>query len=110
MKPDFTHSTIKTNFPIDDNSTIVDTTINNGTYGTKTTRTYRIRIHVKNSQEEMTEYIKFTNEVSDLRKKNKLTVDKDDSLSHPSFVIQYPKENIDGSYFIIKNYTFFLDT
>jgi len=107
MNPDF--STIKTKFIIDENSAITNTTVNNGDFGSRSLRTYRIKVRVNGPQEEMAEYLRFTKELNELRLKESLTVDKDDPLSYPSFIIHYPKKDKDGSYFIIKNYTVFLD-
>lgn len=66
---------------------------------------YRVRVKVNGSQDEMTEYIRFTDEVAKLREEGALTYDKEDPSTRPMFIIDYPKENIDGSYFVIKCYT-----
>lgn len=65
---------------------------------------YRTRVKVTNSQEEMTEFIKFTQELAELRAQNKLIVDKEDSSTRPAFEFDYPKED-KGSYFVVKNFT-----
>lgn len=70
-----------------------------------TLRHYRIRVRVVTPQEEMTEFIRFTDELAKLRQQRKLTVDKDDPTTHPAFIIQYPRDSIDGAYFIVKSYT-----
>lgn len=72
---------------------------------TRSMRNYRIKIKVINAQDEMSEFIRFTSELSKLREQGKLTVDKDDATTFPAFIIQYPKESFEGSYFIIKCYT-----
>jgi len=69
----------------------------------KTTKHYRIRIKVRNAQEEMTEYIRFTQEITKFKEEGRLIIE-DDQTYEPAFIIKYPKKNIDGSYFIIKNY------
>lgn len=71
-------------------------------------RTYRISLKVRNSQEEMTEFIRFTTELAQLRKDKKLAYSKDVALQ-PAFIIQYPKEDIDGSYYVVKCYSVVLD-
>lgn len=68
-------------------------------------RSFRIRVKVTSAQEEMSEFIRFTDELSKLRQQGKLTVDKEDPTTFPAFIIKYPKEDMDGSYFIIKSYT-----
>lgn len=71
----------------------------------RTLKHYKIRTKVTNSQEEMTEFIRFTSEVGKHRDDNTLAVERDDPSTRPSFVLEYPKENIDGSYFVIKCWT-----
>jgi hypothetical protein len=65
---------------------------------------YQIRIHIKDVQDEMREFIKFSDELARYRKNGTLMVDKDDPSTKPAFIVEYPKEDIDGSFFIIKNY------
>ena len=65
---------------------------------------YKIRIKVRNPQEEMTEFIRFTSEMAELRSTGVLTVDKDDPTTKPAFILEYPHSDVDGSYFIIKSY------
>lgn len=64
---------------------------------------YRIRVKVNNAQEEMTEFIRFIEDVTSKRKDNTLTVDRDDPTTLPSFILDYPKDSTTG--FIIKCYT-----
>jgi hypothetical protein len=66
---------------------------------------YRTRVKVNSSQDEMTEFIKFTDELAKYREQEKLVVDKDDSSTTPAFEFDFPKENRDGSYFIVKRFT-----
>lgn len=68
-------------------------------------RNYRVKVKVINSQDEMGEFIRFTDELAKLRQQGKLTVDRDDATTYPAFVIQYPREDLDGSYFVVKCYT-----
>lgn len=72
---------------------------------TKVLKQYRIRVKVYNPQEEMTEYIRFTEEIAKHRANGTLAYDKEDGNTRPAFIIEYPKENIDGGYFVIKSYT-----
>jgi hypothetical protein len=68
-------------------------------------KNFKTRVKVYNSKEEMAEFIKFTDEISKLRAENKLIVDRDDPSTRPAFVIEFPKENIDNGYFVIKCFT-----
>ena len=72
---------------------------------TRTLKHYKVRVKVNTTQDEMTEFIRFTDQLNDLRSKGNLTFDKEDPSTRPAFIIDYPKDNIDGSYFIIKSYT-----
>lgn len=73
----------------------------------KAWRRYYIKVIVRNSQEEMTEFMRFTDELAKCRNNGTLTWDREDNATRPSFIIDYPKENRDGSYIIIKNYCVF---
>lgn len=64
-----------------------------------------IRIRVRNKEEEMSEYLKFTDLIDQKRTNGKLVVRDANPASKPSFVIDYPKIDIDGCYFVIKSYT-----
>ena len=66
---------------------------------------FKTRVKVSSSQHEMTEFINFTKELAKLRAENKLVVDKEDPSTRPAFVIDFPKENKDGGWFIIKCFT-----
>lgn len=100
--------TEKTTFPLDSKGSTIST-INKYRNGAveKALKHFRIRVHVKNSQDEMTEFIRFTDELDRCRKNGTLTSDREDASTKPAFIIDYPKENIDGSYFIIKSYCLF---
>lgn len=70
----------------------------------KVLKSYKIRVAVKNAQEEMTEFIRFTDEIRKKRQQGKLTIDLHDPSTFPAFIIEYPK-NDQGSYFVIKTYS-----
>lgn len=99
----------KTTHFIDENSSLADTVKYHQGTAERAIRSFKIKVRVASPQEEMAEFIRFTEELSKLRKVGKLTADKDDGATYPSFIIQYPKEDIDGSYFIVKCYSIFLD-
>ncbi|GAC1501805.1 MAG: hypothetical protein NVS1B10_06220 [Candidatus Saccharimonadales bacterium] len=63
------------------------------------------RIKVHNKQDETTEYLKFSKLMHELRDKKILAVNERDHTTRPSFVLLFPKTDIDGSYFVIVTYT-----
>jgi hypothetical protein len=100
------YGSTKTIYPIDESgSTIVRVETYWRGSVTKVHMQYRIRVKVYSAKEELTEYLKFTDEIANRRKDGTLAYDRDDMSSRPSFIIEYPKENVDGGYFIIKSYT-----
>lgn len=98
------YGTEKTTVTADDGSSV--TTIAKYREGERERiiRHYRLRVRVRSSQDEMTEYIRFTEELSRCRQNNILTYDREDASTRPAFIIDYPKNDVDGSYFVIKNY------
>lgn len=98
------YGTEKTITPIDTDSSI--TTIKKIDKGEpyKVMRQYRIRVSVRNAQEELTEFVRFTTELTKLRKEKKLAIDANDPLTTPHFMVDYPKQDL-GNWFIIKCYT-----
>ena len=74
-------------------------------YVARTLRNYRIRVKVANSQEEMSEFIRFTGELERLKDEGRLAVDKEDGATYPAFVIEYPKNDYNGARFVVKSYT-----
>ena len=67
-------------------------------------RHYRFKIKVMDDKQELEEFMRFTNEIKSLRRKKLLMVDRSDPQTVPSFIIEYPKTNLDGGWFVIKNY------
>lgn len=63
---------------------------------------FRVRIKVPDTQSETAEYLKFSDEIRMKREEGVLTSDKEDRTTLPSFVLEFPKHNEDGSYFILK--------
>ena len=101
--------TEKTTYPIDANSSMSDSVKYHNGLAEKAVRSYRVRVKVGSSKEEMTEFIRFMEDISKLRGEGKLTVDRDDTDTYPAFIVHYPKEDIDGSWFVIKCYSVLLD-
>lgn len=72
----------------------------------KTFKQYNVRVKVRDSKEEMAEYLKHAESIRGLRTSGQLVIkDNDDNTLVPSFRIEYPKSDIDGSYFIIKSWS-----
>lgn len=94
----------KTTIVINENLSLTDIKKIKDSEPYATWRQYRIRVSVRNSQEEMAEFIRFTKEIAERKVKAKLICDKHDPSTFPAFIIEYPK-NDQGSYFIIKRYT-----
>lgn len=102
------HGTKKAIYPIDSNSSIVKIKKYRNGKAEKTMTHYRIKVHVKNAQEELSEFIRFTEELQRCRQSKTLTFDREDkNATRPAFIIDYPQDMTDGSYFIIKCYTVF---
>lgn len=100
------YGTEKTTYPLDDDgSALVSIKKYRNGNVERTFRHYRIRIHVAGPKEELAEFIRFTEEIARCRQNNTLSVDKEDASTRPSFIIEYPSKDIDGSYFVIKSYT-----
>lgn len=66
---------------------------------------YRIRVKVRDSKQEMAEYLKFNDLLREKRLLNRLITKDADASLLPNLVIEYPKYDEDGSYFIIKSWT-----
>lgn len=94
-----------TTYPLDNKGSTIATVkkVRNGETE-KVIKHYRIKVHVRNSQEEMMEFMRFTEELSRCRKNGTLTHDKEDTSTRPAFIIEYPRYDVDGSYFVTKNY------
>lgn len=71
----------------------------------KVIKQFRIRIKVGSAQQEMSEYIKFTDELRKKREAGVLVKEKDDPSTIPAFVIDFPRFDEDGTYFVIKSWS-----
>lgn len=63
------------------------------------------RYRVANKKEEMTEYIRFTDLLTKKRLLNRLVIKDEDPTTMPAFRIEYPKYDVDGSYFVVMCWT-----
>jgi hypothetical protein len=61
------------------------------------------RVRVASAQDEMTEYLNFSEMLRGLRLKGLLLFDKEDKTTLPSFTIIYPKEDA-GYYQVVLNW------
>jgi hypothetical protein len=75
----------------------------------KTYRQVQDRVKVTNINEETAEYIKHTDRVREKKKLGLLVVKDEDKTLAPTFIIEYPKHDIDGSYFVVSSWTEFTD-
>ena len=87
------------------NSTVSVTTRYHNFEAKKLIRRHVIRKKVLSKQDEMTEYLTFTDMIELKRKTGELVISDADPATKPSFVIEFPKNNVDGSYFIVQMYT-----
>lgn len=60
----------------------------------KKEKRYDIRVKVNSRQQELAEYMRFSDEIADNKERKDI-----------SFCIEYPKKDTDGTYFVIKGYT-----
>ena len=67
-------------------------------------KTFSVRVKVRDSKEEMAEYLRYTDSIKE-KKQDGLLVMKEGSDYMPSFAIEYPKFDTDGSYFVIKSWS-----
>jgi hypothetical protein len=64
-----------------------------------------VRIKVIDKRDETTQYLLFSDLIEEKRQAGTLVVRDADPHSRPSFTIEYPKTNIDGTYFVVRSYT-----
>ena len=93
-----------TTFPLG-NSTRTNIEVYNDGERVKTLKSYRIKVRVQGTQDEMTEFIKFTDKLRQLHSQGKLAVIKENPTTHPAFVFEYIKDNFEDGHFIYKCYT-----
>jgi hypothetical protein len=63
------------------------------------------RSKVKDAKEEMVEFMKHSDNVRQKKLAGVLVIKDDDKSLQPHFVVEYPKHDIDGSYFVISSWT-----
>ncbi len=76
-----------------------------GSEVTSIQKQYKVRIKVFNQEDERTEYRQFSDFISKKKGEGKLVVKDDDQTTRPNFLVEHPKHDVDGSYFIIKSWT-----
>lgn len=71
----------------------------------KAFKRYSIRVKVNNKKDETTEYLNFSEMIAEKRRAGLLVLRDPDPDTRPSFCVDYPKTDTDGSYFIIRTHT-----
>lgn len=64
-----------------------------------------VRVKVYNKKEETVEYLSWSNLLEKHRQEGTLVRGDQDQNLKPSFIIEYPKHNNDGGYFVIRSFT-----
>lgn len=64
-----------------------------------------LRIKVYGKQDETTQYLLFSSLIDEKRRAGLLIVRDSDPSTRPSFTVEYPKTDHDGSYFVIRSHT-----
>lgn len=91
---------------VDGNGSTKSETINyRGGKVNKSIKSYQIRVKVFNVKDEMTEFIKFSDEIRLKRSAGVLSYIQSEPTTKPYFVVEFPENDVDGSYFIIKNWS-----
>ena len=62
---------------------------------------HKPRFKVANKKEEMTRYLEFTDILTQKRKLNRLVIRDEDPTTMPAFLVEFPKYDTDGSYFVV---------
>lgn len=71
----------------------------------KSLRQFHIRVKVGDTQAETAEFLRFSDDLRLKREAGTLVIDREDASTIPAFLIDYPKKDIDGSYFVVKRWT-----
>ena len=64
-----------------------------------------VRIKVRTKQDETTQYLLWSDMIDLARADGKLLTRDSDPATSPSFIIEYPKHDIDGAYYVIRSHT-----
>lgn len=95
----------QTNTLDDQGSTISSLKVYNAGEVVKDFVKHRMRVKVANVKQEMVEFMKFSDDIRRKRESNRLVVLKDDPTTLPAFVVEFPKFDSDGGYFVILQWT-----
>lgn len=68
-------------------------------------RRVSLRIKVSNKKDETAQYLQFSDLIEQKRNEGALIVRDADPATKPSFVIEYPRSNSDGGYFVVRTHT-----
>lgn len=64
-----------------------------------------LRIKVADKREETTQFLMFSDLIAEKRRAGVLIVRDNDPATLPAFMLEYPKRDVDGSYFIVRSFT-----
>ena len=95
----------QTNTLDEQGSTISSLKVYNGGEVVKDFVKHRMRVKVANVKQEMVEFMKFSDDIRKRRENKRLVVLKDDPTTLPAFVVEFPKFDNDGGYFVILQWT-----
>lgn len=71
---------------------------------TKTYKQFKERYKVSNQKEQMVEFMRHSDKILEKHKAGLLVIRDDDPLLYPAFWTEYPKVDIDGSYFVVSQW------
>lgn len=77
--------------------------IRNGKVAIKV-KLYKERLKVKSAEEERRYYVRFSAAISAKREAGSLAIDKEEPATIPAFMVEFPKTNTDGSYFVVMSW------
>lgn len=103
---DMNYGTEKITTTLDDQGSTL--TVINKIHGGNVSKTYKqfcIRVKVMDAKEEMSEYLKHAEAIRAKKAAGTLLIKDDDPTLLPTFKVEYPKFNEDGSYFIVRTHT-----
>jgi hypothetical protein len=72
----------------------------------KSYKQYSNRVKVRDHKEEMAEYIRHTDRLKEKKESGQLVTHKPELT--PAFIVEYPKFDIDGSYFVVSSWAEFI--
>lgn len=71
----------------------------------KSYKQFKIRVKVADTQQEMAEFIRWSDDMREKRKDGTLVLERTEDNLMPTFTVQYPRFDNDGSYFVVRCWT-----